>query len=80
MYELNELYQGINTESNPSKVKRFNEMKAILDYIDIIKNSDEIYLIDSCFLGIVLPFLKTNRLKTIKVEIVLRNKTDEYVL
>jgi hypothetical protein len=55
----------------------FNE---IANYIDIIKNSDEIYLIDSCFTGIVLPLLKTNRLKTQKIEIILRDKVDNFML
>jgi DNA-directed RNA polymerase II subunit RPB2 len=34
MYELNELYEGITEESNPAKLKRFLEEKAIIDYID----------------------------------------------
>ena len=38
--------------------------KKLVYYIDIIRNCDEIHIIDSCFVGIVLPLLKTNRLKT----------------
>ena len=34
IYELNELYQGIDVESNPEKLKRFKELQAIVDYID----------------------------------------------
>jgi len=34
MYELHELYDGIDSETNPAKLKRFLEEKAILDYID----------------------------------------------
>jgi DNA-directed RNA polymerase II subunit RPB2 len=34
MYELNELYEDIDAESNPAKLKRFLEEKAIIDYID----------------------------------------------
>jgi len=34
MYELSELYDGIDSESNPSRMKRFLEEKAIIDYID----------------------------------------------
>ena len=34
MYELSDLYEGINSESNPSRMKRFLEEKAIIDYID----------------------------------------------
>jgi len=46
-------------------------------YIDVIKNSDEIYLIDSCFIGIVLPLLKTNKLKADKVRIILRENAKD---
>ena len=34
MYELNELYENIDAESNPAKLKRFLEEKAIIDYLD----------------------------------------------
>ena len=34
MYELNELYSNIDVESNPAKLQRFLDDKAILDYID----------------------------------------------
>ena len=34
MYELHELYDNINSESNPAKLQRFNDEKAIIDYID----------------------------------------------
>jgi hypothetical protein len=55
-------------------------MNKIVYYVDVIKNSDEIYLIDSCFIGIVLPFLKMNKLKTDKVKIILRNEVANYIL
>ena len=45
----------------------------IVHYTDTIQNSDEIYIIDSCFIGIVLPYLKTNRLKANTVKIIPRN-------
>ena len=48
------------------------------NYIDIIKNSDEIYIIDSCFTGILLPFIKTNKLKTKNVHIFLRSDNINY--
>jgi hypothetical protein len=35
----------------------------LVNYVDTIKNSDEIYIIDSCFVGIVLPYLKAGDLK-----------------
>ena len=34
IYELNELYENIDSESNPAKLKRFLDEKAIIDYID----------------------------------------------
>ena len=34
LYELNELYEDIDAESNPARLKRFLEEKAIIDYID----------------------------------------------
>jgi DNA-directed RNA polymerase II subunit RPB2 len=34
IYELHEVYEGIDSESNPAKLKRFLEEKAIIDYID----------------------------------------------
>ena len=34
LYELHEVYEGIDSESNPAKLKRFLEEKAIIDYID----------------------------------------------
>ena len=39
------------------------KLNKIVYYVDIIKNSNEIYLIDSCFLGLVLPYIKMNKLK-----------------
>jgi len=45
----------------------------LVNYDLTIRNSDEIHIIDSCFTGIVLPYLKTNRLKTNKVRIINRN-------
>jgi DNA-directed RNA polymerase II subunit RPB2 len=34
IYELHQVYEGIDSETNPAKLKRFLEEKAILDYID----------------------------------------------
>jgi DNA-directed RNA polymerase II subunit RPB2 len=33
-YDLHELYDGVDSESNPAKLKKFLDEKAILDYID----------------------------------------------
>ena len=47
-------------------------MNKLVYYVDLIKNSDEIYIIDSCITGIVLPLLKTGQLKARVVRIILR--------
>lgn len=52
----------------------------IINYNDIILNSDEIYIIDSCFTGIVLPYLKTNRLKAKTVRIIYRDLVNNIIL
>jgi DNA-directed RNA polymerase II subunit RPB2 len=40
IYELHELYEGVNAETNPAKLERFLESKAILDYIDPSESED----------------------------------------
>jgi hypothetical protein len=45
----------------------------LIYYYDTIINSNEIYIIDSCFIGIILPLLKLNKLKSNKVRIILRD-------
>jgi hypothetical protein len=50
----------------------------ILDYKDIILNSTEIYIIDSCLVSVILPLLKTNKLKANIVRIINRNRLDEH--
>ena len=40
LYELHELYEGIDAETNPAKLKRFIEEKAIIDYIDTNETED----------------------------------------
>ena len=46
--------------------------RPIVHYTELIQNCAEIYIIDSCFIGLVLPYLKTGRLKATTVRIVLR--------
>jgi hypothetical protein len=74
----------ITNKSNDIKIK-FNLCKQfvynnIINYNDVIKNSDEIYIIDSCFIGIILPYLKTNKLKANKIRIILRNDANNIIL
>jgi hypothetical protein len=52
----------------------------IIHYYDTILNSNEIYIIDSCFTGIVLPLAKTNKLKANTVRIILRNLANNIIL
>ncbi len=46
-------------------------------YIDTILNCNEIYIIDSCFIAIILPLLKTDRLKATTVRIILRKLANQ---
>ena len=54
----------------------------IINYVEVIKNAKEIYLIDSCFIGIVLPLFKTNQLKVEKdkIQIILRDSAINNVI
>ena len=49
-------------------------------YIDTILNCNEIYIIDSCFMAILLPLVKTNRLKADIVRIIKRELVNEILL
>ena len=48
-------------------------MNKLVYYIDLIRNSTEIYIIDSCMTGIVLPLLKTGQLNATVVRIIQRD-------
>jgi hypothetical protein len=52
----------------------------IVHYITTILNSDEIYIIDSCFTGVILPYAKRGQLKASKVRIILREMAERTVL
>lgn len=52
----------------------------IVNYNDVIKNCNEIYIIDSCFIGIILPYLKTNKLNANTIRIILRDNTSNIIL
>ena len=51
-----------------NKVEKYVNEKVVY-YIDVIKNAERINIVDSCFSCIVLPLLKTNRLKSIETVI-----------
>jgi len=46
-YELSELYEGIDVESNPAKLKRFLENKAMIDYIDTSESENALIAMNS---------------------------------
>jgi hypothetical protein len=77
LYDIDK--KNINIEEKYNLCKNFIFNK-IINYNDLIKNSDEIYIIDSCFIGIVLPYLKTKQLKAKKVKIILRNNVNNIIL
>jgi hypothetical protein len=45
--ELPELYQGVETETNPAKLERFLSEKAIIDYIDPSESEDTFIALNS---------------------------------
>jgi len=66
------------------KIEKYNlaqkfVLNGIICCVDTIKNSNEIYIIDSCFTGIVLPLLKLNKLKAKKVRIIKREEVDKHI-
>ena len=46
MYELNELYEGIDVETNPARLERFIKDKAVIDYIDTNETEDALIAIN----------------------------------
>lgn len=52
----------------------------IVNYTEVIKNSNEIYIIDSAFTGLVLPYAKTNQLKANTVRIIRRSELNKHIL
>jgi hypothetical protein len=73
------LYDVADNEKKYNLCKNFMYNKLVY-YKDVIQNSDEIYIIDSCFIGIVLPYLKTNQLKASTVRIIRRDIANEIEL
>jgi DNA-directed RNA polymerase II subunit RPB2 len=47
IYDLHELYEGINSETNPAKLERFINKKAIIDYIDSSESENILIAINS---------------------------------
>jgi hypothetical protein len=69
-------------ETNPTKYAKSQQFvkNNIAWYIDTILNCNEIYILDSCFIAIVLPLVKTNRLKADVVRIIKRELVNEILL
>ena len=74
-HNIYEKTKNINKIAQEKKYKICNLLVNIplIYYVDIIKNCHEIFITDSCFTGIVLPLLKTNKLKAKTVRIIERN-------
>jgi DNA-directed RNA polymerase II subunit RPB2 len=47
IYELHELYDGVEVETNPAKLERFLSDKAIIDYIDPSESEDTLIAVNS---------------------------------
>jgi len=47
LYDLHELYQGVESETNPAKLERFLEKKAIIDYIDVSETENTLIAINT---------------------------------
>lgn len=49
--------------------------KDFIDYYDTIVNSNEIYVIDSCFSCLIMPLVINKKIKTEKIQIINRNNS-----
>ena len=47
MYELHELYEGVNTETNPNKIERFLTKKAPIDYLDCSESENALICLNA---------------------------------
>lgn len=70
----------LNDISTKAELCDLFKMTKLVNYYHTIINSNEIYIIDSCFIGIVLPLLKQNKLKANTVRIILRDRASEIQL
>ena len=73
-------YNMYDASDSRHKISQHFVMNNMSYYIDTILNCNEIYIIDSCFVAIILPLLKTNRLKATIVRIILRQLVNEIKL
>lgn len=73
------LYDEVTNPTKYNICQRFVKNN-VAWYIDTIMNCNEIYIIDSCFVAIVLPLVKTNRLKADVARIIKRELVSEILL
>lgn len=76
------IYNGLDCEKyGEQKTLADNFVRTkLLNYMTVIINANEIHIIDSCFVGIVLPLLKTNKLRATNVRIILRQLSNKIEL
>lgn len=76
-----EKYQSlISDKDENSKKKQLVQpfvLGNIVDYKDVIMNSTEIYIIDSCLVSVIIPLFKSNKLKAHTLRIINRNRLHE---
>jgi hypothetical protein len=66
--------ENLYPEEHPKHAvcKRF-VMNKIVYYLDTIRNAEEIYCIDSCFVGVIMPLKKMGKLKASIVRVICRD-------
>ena len=77
LYDIDNKTQDIENKYNVCQKFVYNK---IVNYNHVIKNSNEIYIIDSCFIGIILQYVKTNQLKANTVRIILRQNSNKIII
>jgi len=76
-----EKYEAITSNKDENKKKKHLVQPFVLgnivDYKDVIMNSTEIYIIDSCLVSVIIPLFKENKLKAHTLRIINRNRLHE---
>jgi hypothetical protein len=66
------LYDGVDGLEYKKELVEPFVRNDILSYKELIQHCDEIYMIDSCFLGMIIPYYKRNQLNAKVIEITIR--------
>ena len=77
LYDANSLSENVKIKYKLCEQFVFNK---IVYLVDTIKNSSEIYIIDSCLIGVLLQFIQKNELKAKMVRIIERNLINDIVI